>query len=382
MSRIDQIETMIVDVPTIRGHVLAMITMTAQTFVLVQVKYSDGSIGLGEGTAIGGLSYGAESPESIQSAIEAYIAPLLIGQNGDGVNAAIQRMDATVKGNVIARAAVEMALWDGMAKRRGVALSDMFGGAIRSSIPVAWTLASGVLEQDIDEAHHMLESQRHRIFKLKIGKRSVREDIAHVGAIKKAVGDRASIRVDANQAWSRHDAVWGLAGLEDVGADLVEQPIAGWDHMGMAQLTKSTKIAVMVDEGLNGPVSALQYASASAADVFAVKVTQSAGLKRAADVCAIADAAGIGLYGGTMLESGVGTAAALQLFACRENLDWGCELFGPLLFSEEILQEPLIFKDFEVHVPSGIGIGVALDKDKLACFDRNKTRGASVSVTK
>ena len=70
VTKIDTISTRILDLPTIRGHVLSMATMVQQSIVLVQIQFSDGSIGLGEGTAIGGLSYGPESPESIQSAID------------------------------------------------------------------------------------------------------------------------------------------------------------------------------------------------------------------------------------------------------------------------------------------------------------------------
>lgn len=380
LTRIEQIEAKIIDVPTIRGHVLAMTTMLAQSFVLVRIRFSDGSEGIGEGTSIGGLSYGSESPESIRSAILTYIAPVLADQPADNVNAAIQRMDMAVKGNNIAKAAVEMALWDGLARRQGVPLADLFGGAVRTSIPCAWTLASGISAKDIDEAHEMLDTKRHNIFKLKIGKRPVREDIAHVEAIAKAVGDRGQIRVDVNQAWSLHDARWGLSGLEDIGCTLAEQPVVGSDRAGMAELTAAHRIAVMADEGLSGPVSAMAYACDRAADVFAVKVAQSGGLKRAREVCAMGEAAGIGLYGGTMLESGVGTAAALHLFATADRMTFGCELFGPLLFAEEILATPLRYSDFEVHLPEGPGIGVTLDEDKIARFDRDGIQGGLRAV--
>lgn len=92
MTRIDQIETIILDIPTIRGHVLSVATMRSQTAVLVVVRFSDGSTGIGEGTTIGGLSYGSESPESIRSAIDTYIAPTLLGRAGDDVNGAIQKL--------------------------------------------------------------------------------------------------------------------------------------------------------------------------------------------------------------------------------------------------------------------------------------------------
>ncbi|MDQ2093613.1 muconate cycloisomerase family protein [Rhodalgimonas zhirmunskyi] len=370
MTTIDKIETVIVDVPTIRGHVLSMATMKTQSAVLVRVRFSDGSEGIGEGTTIGGLSYCPESPESIQSVIDTYIAPALIGSDGDSVNGAIHLMDKLVQGNRIAKAAVEIALWDGLGKRLNVPVSQLFGGAVHSRLPVAWTLASGNSETDITEAQQVIESKRHNIFKLKIGKRPVREDVAHVAKIKQALGDAASIRVDVNQAWSLAEARWGLKGLQEVGCELVEQPVPARYRGAMAELTSGYEIAVMADETLNGPEDALAVAAGKSADVFAVKVAQSGGLRRASEVIAIGQAAGLGLYAGTMLETGLGTAAALQLFSTVEKLDWGTELFGPLLLNDEILSDSLRYRDFCVEIPSGPGIGVALDQDKVDFYRR------------
>jgi muconate cycloisomerase len=374
VTKIDQIETMILDIPTIRGHVLSMATMRTQTAVLVRIKFSDGSEGIGEGTTIGGLSYGPESPEGIQSAIDTYITPTLVGRDGDDVNGAIQLVDKLVKGNRIAKAAVEIALWDGLGKRLNVPVSQLFGGAVHDALPVAWTLASGNSETDIAEAQEMIETRRHNIFKLKIGKRSVREDVAHVARIKDAVGDKASVRVDVNTAWSLQDARWGLKGLPEAGGELGEQPVPARYRRVMAELTSSYEIAVMADEALNGPEDALDVAAARAADVFAVKVTQSGGLKRASEVIAIGQAAGLGLYGGTMLETGLGTAAALQLFATIETLQWGTEFFGPLLLTDEILANPIDYRDFRVEIPRGPGIGATLDPDKIDFFRRDGGR--------
>ncbi|MFD2239089.1 muconate/chloromuconate family cycloisomerase [Aureimonas populi] len=371
---IDRIETAILDVPTIRGHVLSMATMTTQSVVLVTIRFSDGSVGLGEGTTIGGMSYGPESPESIRLAVDSYIAPLLLGRDADAVLAAAALVERQVKGNPIARSAVEIALWDGFARRLGLPLASVFGGAVRGAMPVAWTLASGEAASDIEEAEDMLARHRHRIFKLKIGKREVREDIAHVARIAAAVGDRASIRVDVNQAWSLAEARWGLRGLQEVGVDLVEQPVARDDLSGLKALTDAGEIAVMADEALSGPASALRIAANRGADVFAVKVAQSGGLSRAREVTSIAASAGIGVYGGTMLESGVATAASLHLFATAETLEWGTEFFGPLLFAHEILAKPLVYRDFAVELPAGPGIGVQPDPDPCAFFDREKRR--------
>ena len=380
MTKIERIETTILDIPTIRGHVLSMTTMMTQSVVLVTVRFSDGSVGLGEGTSIGGMSYGPESPESIKTAIDTYIAPLIEGHAADDVNGVIALVEKAVRGNPIARCAVEIALWDGLGKRLGVPVSQLFGGAVRRAMPVAWTLASGKSETDIAEAEEMIAIRRHNIFKLKIGKRSVRDDLAHVEAIAKAVGDRASIRVDVNQAWSLIDARKGLAGLQAIGVDLAEQPIRIGSLAALRALTERTEVAIMADEQLNGPADALAVAAAQAADVFAVKIGQSGGLKRASEVIAIGEAAGIGLYGGTMLEAGVSTAAALQLFSTVAHLDWGTELFGPLLMKDEILAEPIAYRDFSVHLPEGPGIGAVLDADKVAFYARDRARSLRAAV--
>lgn len=374
VPKIDQIDAFILDIPTIRGHVLSMTTMRTQSPVIVRVRCSDGSEGIGEGTTIGGLSYCPESPESILSAIETYLAPALIGQAADQITTAIALMDRNVRGNRIAKSAVEMALWDALGKRLGVSVAQLFGGQIVPDLAVAWTLASGNSDTDIVEAQAMIDARRHNIFKLKIGKRAVREDVAHVGRIKAALGDSASIRVDVNQAWTLADARWGLQGLQDVGCELVEQPVQARYLNAMAELTRSHAIAVMADEALGGPEDALAVASKKAADVFAVKIAQSGGLMRAREVVSIGQAAGIDLYGGTMLESAVGTAAALQLFSTIEHLAWGTEFFGPLLLTDDILAVPLTYRDFRVVVPEGTGLGVSLDPDKTSFYRRDKPR--------
>ncbi len=373
MATLSRADTFIVDVPTIRPHVLAMATMHAQSMVIVRLTDADGIEGVGEGTTIGGLSYCPESPESIKSAIDTYILPVLKTCDIAQVGATMAKVSASVRGNHFAKCAVESALLDIAGKRLGVPVSALIsGGARRDRLPVAWTLASGDTGRDIAEGEEMLDRRRHRIFKLKIGKRAVRDDVAHVGTICKALGDRASIRVDVNQNWSATQASLGMAMLHDVGCDLVEQPTAGDDIAAMARLTAQQTIPLMADEALHGPRSALRIASAGAADVFALKIAQSGGLFAAAEVAAIAAAAGIGLYGGTMLEGSVGTAASAHVFATIPHLAWGTELFGPLLQTEEILREPLDYRDFSLGVPDGPGLGIAFDEDKLAFFRRDR----------
>ncbi len=376
---VERVETILVDLPTIRPHKLSVATMTGQTLMLVKVHCSDGTVGIGEGTTIGGLAYGGESPESMKLAIDTYFAPVMVGEDATRVKALMARIGKAVKENRFAKSAVETALLDAHGKRLGLSVGELLGGALRKRLPVAWTLASGDTAVDIAEAEKMLDLRRHRIFKLKIGAKPLKDDIAHVAAIKQALGDRGAVRVDVNMAWSEFEASYGMAALADAGCELVEQPVAS--TAALNRLVRRFPVALMADESLTGPESAFEIAKTKGADVFAVKIEQSGGLFNAQRVAAIADAAGIELYGGTMLEGAVGTVASAHVFSTFANLQWGTELFGPLLLTEEILATPLDYSDFELTVPDGPGLGVELDEDRLKFFAREGLR-KTISVAK
>ena len=369
---VTRVDTVILDLPTIRPHKLSVATMNGQVLTLVRIHCSDGITGIGECTTIGGLAYGGESPESMKTNIDAWFAPVMVGQDATRVQALMARIGRMVRENRFAKSAVETALLDAQGKRVGLPVSELLGGRRRDRLPVAWTLASGDTARDIAEAEKMLDLRRHNIFKLKIGARPIRDDIAHVAAIKMALGDRAAVRVDVNMAWSEGEAAFGMAALADAGCDLVEQPVAS--TAALSRLVRRFPVALMADESLTGPESAFELARVQGADVFAVKLEQSGGAFNAGRVAAIADAAGIGLYGGTMLEGAVGTVISAHAFATFANLQWGTELFGPLLLTEEILTQPLDYSDFELAVPGGPGLGVTLDDDRVAYFARDGIR--------
>lgn len=369
-TAIESLEAIIVDLPTIRPHKLAMHTMQNQTLVILRIRCADGIEGIGEATTIGGLAYGYESPESIKTNLDRYFAPLLVGQDASNINAAMQRIDRVVKGNTFARSAVETALLDAQGKRLGLPVSELLGGRVRDSLEVAWTLASGDTARDIAEGEHMLEVRRHRIFKLKIGANEVNQDLRHVIAIKKALGDRASVRVDVNQYWDEAVALRACQVLGDNGIDLIEQPISRNNRAGQARLALRSPAPIMADESIECVEDAFNLAREGAAPVFALKIAKNGGPRAVLRTAAIAEAAGIGLYGGTMLEGSVGTLASAHAFITLAELAWDTELFGPLLLTEEIVTEPPRYEDFQLHVPRLPGLGLTLDEERLARFRR------------
>ncbi|HCJ31117.1 MAG TPA: muconate cycloisomerase, partial [Pseudomonas sp.] len=235
---------------------------------------------------------------------------------------------------------------------------------------VAWTLASGDTAKDIEEAERMLDIRRHRIFKLKIGANEVSTDLKHVIAIKSALGDRASVRVDVNQYWDESEAIRACQILGDNGIDLIEQPISRINRGGQVRLNQRSPAPIMADESIESVEDAFSLAADGAASIFALKIAKNGGPRAVLRTAQIAEAAGLALYGGTMLEGSVGTLASAHAFVTLSKLTWGTELFGPLLLTEEIVTEAPIYRDFQLDVPRTPGLGLILDEERLAFFSR------------
>lgn len=369
-DQITKIETFIVDLPTIRGHQLSMTTMTVQSSVIVKIFTENGIVGLGECATIGGLSYGPESPESMKLTIDQYIAPLLIGQSVASIKALVQRMAQNIRGNYFAKNAVETALFDIQGKILNVPISTLLGGKVQDKLSVLWVLASGDTEKDIIEAKEMIASGRHKDFKLKIGRRPVKDDVAHVVAIKEALGDGSMVTVDVNQAWTEAEAIVGMQLLQDAGIDLVEQPLPQHEIEAQARLSQRFNIPILADESVGQPFEGFNIAKIAGARAFALKTAKSGGMLGVLELANVAKAAGIGLYGGTMLEGSIATSAAIQAYSTLPTLEWGTELFSPLLLKDDIVVKPLHYFEYGVEVSDQPGLGLELDDDKVKYYKR------------
>jgi len=368
---IQAIRTTIVDVPTVRRHKLSQTSVTAQSYVIVELRLANGAVGIGEAATLGGPRWSEESVEAIKANIDTYLAPALQGISADRFEVAGAAMDAAAKRNNAAKAAIETAMFDAVGRTLGVPAALLLGGVVRDRVPVLWTLASGDPGQEIEEAEKKLAARLHNTFKIKIGAMTPQDDLARLRRLAGALEGRASLIVDANQAWDETTAVRCLPVLAELGVKLVEQPLPAWDIAGMARVRARSAVPLMADECVFSPQEMLIVAAAGAADVISLKLVKHGGMLNLRKVAAVAEAAGIGLYGGCLLESSVGAAAHLQAFAGLRELAWGCEHFGPQILTDDLVTEPLHFADFHIHLPSGPGIGVTLDQDKLRRYARN-----------
>ena len=365
------ITSTIVDVPTVRRHKLSNTSVSAQNYVIVQIRLANGVVGIGEAATLGGPRWSEESVEGIKATIDTYLAPAIVGRRADLIEAAGAQMDLAAKRNNAAKAAVETALWDALGRTLGLPVTTLLGGAVRDRVPVLWTLASGDPVQEAEEAERKLEARLHRTFKVKIGALEPAADMARMRHLAQALEGRAELIVDANQAWDETVSARCLPQLDELGVRLVEQPVPAWNLPAMARLrARPGTPPLLADECVFTMHDMLAVGAAGAADAVSLKLVKHGGLLGLKRVAAVAEAAGIALYGGCLLESSVGAAAHLQAFATLRELAWGCEHFGPQILVGDLVTEPLRFEDFHVQLPNGPGIGVELDQDKVRAYAR------------
>lgn len=372
---IDKVETTIVDLPLKRAHFHATGTHSTQSLVIVELRTRDGMVGYGEGGTPGGTPFwGGECAETIKVMIDSYLGPAILGCNIFAHETILAAMDRVAAGNHFAKAAVDIAVHDAVGRTLNIPVSVLYGGPVRTSLPVLWALATAELEADVEDATRQLEAGHHRTFKIKVGKgdadAEARRAIATAEAIW-ALSNEARCTVDLNQAWDEPTATRLLPRFQDAGFSLVEQPVASWNIAAMARLARRLDIPVLADEGLWDLHDAHDAFTRGATDVYAVKIAKGGGIRRAYKAAATAEAAGIPLYGGMALESSFGTAAGLQLFSALADIPWGCELIGPRLLADDLTVQPTYYSNFEVHLPDGVGLGVDLDFDKVRYYTRS-----------
>lgn len=364
-TTIEEIETRIVDCITTRRHKLSNTEITHQSFVIVAAKLSSGAVGYGEASTLGGPRWSEESVEAIKANIDTYIAPVLVGQSALAFEANGLRMKKAVNRNSSARAAIESALYDAAGKTLELPAAVFLGGPVRDRIEVLWALASGDADQEIEEARGKLAAREHRRFKIKLGFHSPADDMARLRKIMSVMPEGTEMVVDVNQGWSEATAIRYLPELAELGVALIEQPLHPGQLAATARIAARSEIPIMIDEAAFSNPEIVQNAVVAAGSVYSLKLVKSGGLLEMKRAAGIASAFGMELYGGCLLESGIGAAAHMAVFATLPQLEWGCEHFGPRILKNDLISTGLVFKDFHIHMPSGYGLGISINHDAL-----------------
>ncbi len=263
---------------------------------------------------------------------------------------------------------LETALLDAIGKAEGrqvCALLSPPGSLPRAAVAVNAVIGTRATEAAIAAA---LDARRKgfRCIKLKVGYGvSIREEIERVAAVRDAIGPAAHLRLDANEAWKLEEAIAILSQCVPYDIQYVEQPLQARDLTGMRALRQTIPIPLAVDEALRDPESASLVLDSEAADVLVIKPQLAGGLRAGQRIIKIATERGVRCVITSTLEAGVGLAAALHLAAASPAVTLECGLATLSLLGDDLLIDDLAVRDGFMAVPTGAGLGVALDWDAL-----------------
>jgi muconate cycloisomerase len=349
-----------------RPFVIAGGASATATNVFVELRTGDGAVGYGEAAPM--PAYSGETAAGVEAAINDVLAPAVIGLDPREPGTLHSRMDAAAHGQPFAKAAIDFAAWDAAGRMLRVPVSMLLGGTRRPTVPLAWAVGLGSIDEMVEEA--VRYAGAGFTIKLKVG-RAPAQDLEVVREVRGALPTSTPIRVDANQGYDLPTARRVLPVMEEAagGLQLIEQPLPAWDLDGAVDLARSVDAPLMADESLYSLHSALELVRRRACAIFNIKLLKPGGLYRARQVAAIAEAAGIGVVIGSMPEMGVGAAAGLHFAASLPNADYPHELIGPLMFRDDVLLgNPFGRLDAargNLPVPTGAGFGVELDPRHL-----------------
>ena len=314
MTRIETITTTRVSAPLHTPFVTSLRHTSVVETVVVQVTDSDGASGWGEAPQVWQVT--GESLAGAEAALAGPLAAAVRGRDVDDLAASCRVVAGAVAANYGAKAALDVALHDLAARRRGVSL-PVFLGATSHQVGTDVTIAAGDAEALAAAAKERV-AEGFGVLKLKVGTDAT-TDVARVAAVREAVGPDVAIRLDANQGWTPRSAVSVISALEDqhLGVELVEQPVAAADLDGLAWVTARVSTPVMADESVYGVRDLVEVIRRRAADQVNVKLAKCGGLSAGRTLLELAHAHQMGTAVGSMMEShlGVGAAASLAV-AC------------------------------------------------------------------
>jgi L-alanine-DL-glutamate epimerase-like enolase superfamily enzyme len=246
------------------------------------------------------------------------IAGLIKGKDPLAIEERLAEIDAALPGNTTVKSAFDMALYDLLARHAGLPLYRLLGGGNTRRVFTDMTVGLGTAEQMAAQARKFKEAGFPAI-KVKLGT-SPTDDVERIRAIRKAVGDKIPLRIDANQGWDPLTAIQTLKALEPFGIDHCEEPVPHWDNRGLARVTANSPIPIMADESVFDHRDAFRLAAMGACDYFNVKLSKSGGIHNALKIIAVAEAAGMKCQVGCMSETRFALTALTHLAAARRNI--------------------------------------------------------------
>ncbi len=356
--RLERVELFVVRLPLRRAYETSGSIETHQTHVIVRVE-CEGAVGWGESVAPELPWYSGETPRTVWYVLTEIMVPRLLGVELVGAEQ-VERELEWIREHRMAKASIEMAVWDLEAKRAGVPLSRHLGGT-RERIPCGVAIGLHPTVPDLlARIEEELAGGYQRVkLKIKPGR-----DTEIAEAVRRRFPD-LPFMLDANSAYSLEDA-GVFRRIDACRPTMIEQPLAHDDIVDHAALQRQIATPLCLDESIETADDARKAIEIGATRVVNIKAGRVGGLasaKRIHDVC---EARGIPVWCGGMLEMGIGRAHNVHLASLPNFSLPGDVAASARYFDTEIIGEPFtVNADGVMDVPRGPGIGVTVLEDRI-----------------
>jgi len=362
---IKTVEPVAVSLPMCKPVIMAGEEVRRADNVLVRITTDDGQVGWGEAASAPVMT--GETLASLVTAVE-FMAPTLMGRDAADIAGAQAAMDARMYGNLGAKAAIEIALYDVAGQAAGKPVHALLGGRQRQRLALLAVIGGGNREGDRRDAEAK-KTAGFTIFKIKVGVDQPEADAARTRAICALLGRGTLISADANQGYTVEEALHYVRAVQGCGLDFLEQPVVAHDLAGMAAVAAAAgEIAIGADEGIHSLEDIRRHHAAAAARGVSLKAIKLGGigaLVEAGRLCAeLGLRVNISCKTG---ESSVACAAALHAASVIPAIDWGLTLTHTAL-GEDVTTQPVPTAHGHVEVLERPGLGVPVDEERVRAF--------------
>ncbi len=342
---------------------IAYRTSGAADHVLVRIFTDEGITGIAEAPARPEI-YG-ETQKSIGAVIDQYFGPYILGKDPfslEEIHALLDRIPY----NYCAKGAVDIALHDLMGKSLHLPVYKILGGKSRDRVPLSWMVGIHSREKMAGECEKFM-GLGIRAFKIKAGL-DLAEDRERFLAIRKAVGNDALLYIDGNQGFkSLEKTVAFIRDLEKHGLAFIEEPFPIRNRRVRLEASRSISIPMMGDESCFTPGDVAAELELGALRIVLLKVART-GFFKTRKIAYLCQQAGIPCMIGSQGDSSIGAAAGLHAAVAFSNILFPAEVSYHLRMKGELLRNPPEFKNGELAVPDGPGLGIEIDEKALAKF--------------
>lgn len=352
---IKQVETYRLAVPLIKPFKTALRTVETAESLVVKITCDNGIVGFGEAPPTHVIT--GDSMQSVEAAIHHIFKPFLIGKDLLLFEQVFQGIHSILINNTSAKAAIDMAIYDCLAKHSNLPLYQYLGG-YRGSLETDFTVSVNSPEEMGEDALNYV-AQGFNVLKIKVGKDCISEDIARIARIREAVGDTVKLRLDANQGWSPKEAISIIHKLEDLdlNIELIEQPVHRSDIRGLKQVTDHVDTLIMADESVFSEKDAFEVLRTRSADLINIKLMKSGGIYKAMVINKMAELCGVECMVGSMIETKLGITAAAHFAASQKNIT-RYDFDAPLMLAKDVIQGGIIYEGRMISFSKTIGLGI------------------------